>query len=287
MNIQQITQKIANANGDLNVLSSAERSAYYIAVCESMGLDPLTQPLMFLRRQDGATVLYAKKEAATQLAQRLRASFEIVRSEVVQDVLVVHGRAYCEVDGQRRVVDDIGAAPLTRTAKQKDERGGYVSVNEPVSARDRANAYMVASTRAYRRAILKLAGTGILDESEVIEDAVPPVPPMPPASPVANVIEAVNEDAAVLDEGEGGEDLRFSPIENGNNTPIQSSNTSTQSKKIPEAVKAKLRESIEQVQSGKKAFPTVRRTIEHYLGTIEAEEPQAWAEEAMQRLMSA
>src|SRR5262245_34444504 len=52
--------------GDLAQLSAEDRTAYYRAVCESTGLNPLTQPFGYIVLQ-GRLTLYALKAATDQL----------------------------------------------------------------------------------------------------------------------------------------------------------------------------------------------------------------------------
>ena len=52
--------------GNLAVLNAEERMTYYKAVCESVGLNPLTRPFEYLNL-NGKLVLYARREATEQL----------------------------------------------------------------------------------------------------------------------------------------------------------------------------------------------------------------------------
>ena len=54
------------AQGDLGTLTPEQRTAYYRAVCESLGLNPLTRPFEYIRLQ-GKLTLYARRDAADQL----------------------------------------------------------------------------------------------------------------------------------------------------------------------------------------------------------------------------
>jgi len=56
----------ALVSGDLAGLSESQRLEYYRAVCESLGLNPLTRPFEYLRL-NGRLVLYATRAAADQL----------------------------------------------------------------------------------------------------------------------------------------------------------------------------------------------------------------------------
>jgi hypothetical protein len=75
-----IEEQVMNSNtfkkvliqGDLSQLSESDCIAYYSRVCESLGLNPLTQPFAYIRL-NGKLKLYALREATEQL-QRLHLS---------------------------------------------------------------------------------------------------------------------------------------------------------------------------------------------------------------------
>lgn len=52
--------------GDLSPLSTDERARYYKAVCDSVGLNPLTKPFAYIKL-NGKLVLYALRDATDQL----------------------------------------------------------------------------------------------------------------------------------------------------------------------------------------------------------------------------
>jgi hypothetical protein len=134
------------AAGDLAALSPADRVAYYAAVCRSVGLNPLTQPLEYLRL-NGKLLLYAKKACTDQLRQIHRVSVVVVSREEHDGVLEVVARATMP-DG--RTDEDVGAVPI---AGAKGE--------------SLANARMKAVTKAKRRVTLSICGLSVLDESEL------------------------------------------------------------------------------------------------------------------------
>ena len=136
--------------GDLARLSSEERMAYYKAVCESCGLNPVTRPFEFIKLND-RLVLYATKSATDQLRRLHGVSVTITSRERVEDIYVVTARATSR-DG--RTDESIGAVNLGGL------RGDGI-----------ANALMRAETKAKRRATLSLVGLGMLDESET--DTIP------------------------------------------------------------------------------------------------------------------
>jgi hypothetical protein len=145
-------------HGDLKQLSPAQKVSYYRAVCESVGLNPLTQPFQYLVL-NGREVLYALRGATDQLRALHTVSVQIVAREVTEDCYVVTARATLP---NGRHDETIGAVPIAGLRGEA-----------------RANALMKAETKAKRRVTLAIVGLGMLDESEVagIPDAAPSSPP--------------------------------------------------------------------------------------------------------------
>jgi hypothetical protein len=134
------------AKGNLAQLSPQERVEYYRRTCESLGLNPLTQPLGYITL-NGQLRLYAKKEAADQLRQLHGVTMLNVVYELTNDLCIatVHAR-----DKEGRQDSDVGAVPI------KGLTGDAL-----------ANAIMKAVTKAKRRVTLSLCGLGWLDESQL------------------------------------------------------------------------------------------------------------------------
>ena len=141
-------------NGDLSKLSPADRVKYYKAVCESLGLNPLTKPFDYIQL-NGKLTLYARRDAADQLRKIHGISVTITSREQVGDIYVVQAKA---VDREGRTDEAIGAVSIAGL------KGDAL-----------ANAMMKAETKAKRRVTLSLAGLGWLDETEMetIPDAKP------------------------------------------------------------------------------------------------------------------
>lgn len=151
--------------GHLSQLSESERIAYYSRVCESLGLNPLTQPFAYIRLQ-GKLKLYALREATEQLRRLHSVSVQIVSRELLDDIYVVTARAILP-DG--RCDESIGAVFLGQTQGEA-----------------RANLLMKAESKAKRRVTLSLCGLAVLDELEV--ETIPSatkqqVPELPPSTP--------------------------------------------------------------------------------------------------------
>lgn len=131
---------------DLAKLTNEERTVYYRAVCESLGLNPLTKPFAYIRLNNKLT-LYARRDAADQLRRIHDVSIQITARERHDDVYVVTARA-------------------TTPEGRQDESTGAVAIGN-LKGDKLANAYMKAETKAKRRVTLSLIGLGWLDESEI------------------------------------------------------------------------------------------------------------------------
>jgi hypothetical protein len=142
------------AAGDIGRLNPDQRIALYRSVCQSLGLNELTQPFQYLTLS-GKTVLYATKSCTEQLRQ-------------------IHGVSV--VDMAKEKFDDI----MVVTVKVRDKTGrediatGAVSLGN-LRGEALSNAYMKAETKAKRRATLSICGLAVLDETETdsIEGAKP------------------------------------------------------------------------------------------------------------------
>ena len=132
--------------GNLADLKPAERMMYYKAVCESVGLNPLTKPFEYITL-NGKLTLYAKRDATDQLR-------------------TIHGVSITKLER------DAAEGCYTVTAYATDSKGrtdssiGAVFIGE-LRGEARANAMMKAETKAKRRVTLSLCGLGMLDETEV------------------------------------------------------------------------------------------------------------------------
>lgn len=161
--------------GDLSRLTPQERVTYYLATCESLGLNPATRPFEYLIL-DGKMTLYPRRDCTDQLRRRDKISIQIVSRERMEDVYVVTARA-TNPDGRQD--ESIGVVCLTNL------RGHALS-----------NALMKAETKAKRRVTLSICGLGLVDESEVdsipgaqrvhVSDEGEIIDVSPPALPVEN-----------------------------------------------------------------------------------------------------
>jgi len=136
--------------GDLKDLRPEERLAYYNSVCESLGLNPLTQPFAYLMLS-GRMTLYARKDAAEQLRRMHEISLTIKSREIIDGMYVVTSSA--------------------RTPKGREDEATGVIALESLKGEAKANAMMKAETKAKRRVTLSICGLGLMDETEA--DSVP------------------------------------------------------------------------------------------------------------------
>ena len=132
--------------GDLKNLTPAQRVSYYQAVCQSVGLNPLTKPFDYIQLS-GRLVLYAKRDATDQLRKKHGVSIIGLERETIEDIYVVTAKAQ---DRDGRTDTSIGAVTI---ANLKGDA--------------KANAIMKAETKAKRRVTLSLVGLGWLDETEI------------------------------------------------------------------------------------------------------------------------
>lgn len=134
--------------GDLSQLRPDERLAYYKSRCEAAGLDPRTQPFLYLSLQ-GKLTLYAAKAATDQLIAIHKLTVEIVDRRINTELGIFE--AQCRVrfpDGHH--VEDFAALSIANL------RGDAL-----------CNAMMKGITKSKRRTVLSACGLGMLDETEV------------------------------------------------------------------------------------------------------------------------
>lgn len=132
--------------GDLSKLSAQDRLLYYRELCQSLKLNPLTQPFQYLSLS-GKLVLYARKDATEQLRKQHGVSITKLEGATTEGVYVV--TAYAK-DAHGR----------------EDVATGAVAI-ENLRGEAKANALLKAETKAKRRVTLSLCGLGMLDETEV------------------------------------------------------------------------------------------------------------------------
>jgi hypothetical protein len=168
--------------GDLAGLKQDERLNYYKAVCESVGLNPLTKPFDYITL-NGKMVLYATRACTDQLRKIHGVSVLELKKEWQEGVLSV----VCKVSDKSGRTDVATGALMVLNLK----------------GNDLANALMKAETKAKRRATLSICGLGVLDETEietipysVLDRAGESTTAAPAFIPQPTVAPAVNQQAA-------------------------------------------------------------------------------------------
>lgn len=154
-NIEQVL-----LGGDLSKLNPQERLSYYNAVCQSLALNPLTQPFAYIVLNNKLT-LYAKKDCTEQLRKVHGVSITKVDPKQIGDLLVVVSEA---VDRAGRTDSATGAVAVKNVEGKDRNNNKYVY---DLTGENLANAMMKAETKAKRRVTLSLCGLGMLDETEV------------------------------------------------------------------------------------------------------------------------
>jgi len=140
-----IVQKVL-LHGNLAGLTPEQKNLYYLEVCKTVGLNPLTKPFDFISFQ-GKEVMYANKGCGEQLRMVHKIGLKVVAREKIDDVYVVTSDAI---------------TPDGRT----DSSTGAVNV-KGLYGEALANAMMKAETKAKRRVTLSICGLNMLDETEV------------------------------------------------------------------------------------------------------------------------
>lgn len=142
--------------GDLSTLNEQQRTEYYLRVCESLGLNPHTQPFEYIPL-GGKLKLYATRACSDQLRKLHGVSIQILSRELVEDIYTVTARA-----------EDMTG--------RTDESCGVVSLKN-LAGEARSNKIMCAETKAKRRVTLSICGLGWLDETEIDSVQVPQARP--------------------------------------------------------------------------------------------------------------
>lgn len=141
----EVIEKVI-VGGDLSVLNTKERLDYVNAVCKSVGLNPLTRPLEYIKL-NGRLTLYARKDCTDQLRKIHNVSVDELKEFKDDDILTV-------------------TAYVSMPSGRKDVAKGAMTI-EKMKGETLAIALMKCETKAKRRATLSICGLGFLDESEL------------------------------------------------------------------------------------------------------------------------
>jgi len=166
MTTAEIMQRVI-MEGDLSRLTAEEKTSYYLSVCKSTGLNPMTQPFAYVKLS-GKEVLYARKDCADQLRHLHGVSLKITDKQVSDDLLLVEVQA---TNAKGRTDTDLGVVPYVYPDTFRNPRTGqwqpHPKAGRKLEGEDAANALLKCVTKAKRRVTLSLAGLGLLDETEV------------------------------------------------------------------------------------------------------------------------
>jgi hypothetical protein len=132
-------------NGDLSKMNANQKVDYYKNFCESLGLNPLTQPFQIIKFQ-GKETLYATKDATEQLRKIRKVSIVESNTTIEGNICITKVKVQ-DLDNRYDIATGVVVLP-----------------NDPIG---KANAIMKSETKAKRRATLSICGLGILDESEL------------------------------------------------------------------------------------------------------------------------
>lgn len=169
--------------GDLAKMPPAVRVRYYLAACDSAGLNPLTQPFTPMKNQAGQVVLYANATAAEQLRKKHGVSIKVLSRETIDGLYTV-------------------TVAATTADGRCDESQGILDV-AGLKGQGLANARMKTETKAKRRATLALCGLGYSLADDMTGPAVR-FDPQTGEIPAAPAVRLVNHGADQTDlYGEG------------------------------------------------------------------------------------
>jgi hypothetical protein len=159
--------------GDISQMTDEQRIAYYVAVCRSVGLNPLSKPFQALKGDDGKVTLYADKGCAEQLRKLHRVSVHVLGREFLDDLYIVTVRATTP-DGREE--ESQGVVPIAKAKGvwedyeyrgEKKRRFKAVLTSDgqeqmvKLSATERATAMMRCETKAKRRVTMAICGLGL------------------------------------------------------------------------------------------------------------------------------
>ncbi|HEV8659311.1 MAG TPA: hypothetical protein VGS96_11870, partial [Thermoanaerobaculia bacterium] len=158
--------------GDLAQLEPQQRVDLYLGLCQSLRLNPMSMPFLYLEL-DKKLTLYVAKGATDQLRNIYSITSTVVNREVIGDVYAVSVRVTLP-DG--RSDEATGVVPLVKEDGTWENNNGknFFKKNGkliPLGPLEYANAIMKAETKAKRRATLSAVGLPFIDESEL--DTVP------------------------------------------------------------------------------------------------------------------
>lgn len=159
--MKDIMQKFILKN-DLSCLTMEEKLIFILNRCKDLKLDPRSQPIMILKSKEKVGNSFVEKETpyisksgGEQLAKVHQVSILDTEEKILDDVFIVKAKVSLP---NGRISQAIGVTPLFT------EYDGKIT---KITGAKKCNAMMVADTKARRRAVLSICGTGMIDESEI------------------------------------------------------------------------------------------------------------------------
>lgn len=128
------------AGGDLSGLKPHERIRFYEQTCKSLGVNPFTRPLVYIKL-NGSLTLYASSRCTQQIAMARGISFDVSDPKIENGLITCHVVAK---DPQGRSDSDIGA----------------IECPAGIKPYELANLMKKVVTQAKRRVILSMFGLG-------------------------------------------------------------------------------------------------------------------------------
>ena len=165
------TMELVLGSGELSKLTPKQRVEWTLRLCQSMGLNPMTRPIRFLKLGP-EVVAYVTRDGTDQLRRLHKVSLQVVNQSIDGAICTVHVRATMP-DG--RADEDFGVTVL------------------PPAGELRANGIMKAIAKGKRRVTLSIVGLGFLGEDEhdtlpnaqILPDDAPEPTPEPKTRPKA------------------------------------------------------------------------------------------------------
>lgn len=146
--------------GDISSLTDKQKWEYTQQICERLKLDPFTQPFRILKQPKPgggiAEILYATKACTEQLMQKHQISTKIEPVQIIPELNICQTTCAASLPIGRST-NAMAAVPIASISGQQEKR----FMGEAL-----CNALMKCETKATRRAVLRLMGLGMIDETE-------------------------------------------------------------------------------------------------------------------------
>lgn len=158
----------ALVGGDLSALNPDQRLAYYRSVCDSLALNALTKPFIYVTLQ-GKLAFYATKDCAEQLRNRDNVSTKILDKGYTECRTAYFVRAGASRPNGR-TDESIAALSSVYPEQYKDYNGKWVThskAGKQMTGEDLAALIMKCETKAKRRVTMSICGLGIPQDDDL------------------------------------------------------------------------------------------------------------------------